>query len=79
MEIRSKTHAGNDQAGSDQAGNDQAGLSAQVRPAWRATPARDIVAALLLTLAAAILIGAATTTRSDAPHDKRIEAAAGSN
>ena len=43
-------------------------------------PARDIVAALLLTLAAAILIGVAATSRPvipAAPDAPRVEAAAG--
>ena len=68
MQIRTKSYSG----------SDHSDLAEQVRPARRAIPARDIVAALLLTLAAAVLIGAATTTRSEAPEDKRIEAAAGS-
>ena len=46
------------------------------RPARLPTPARDIIAALLLTLAAAILIGAAATSRHG-PDGTRIEAAAG--
>ena len=54
------------------------------RPARLPTPARDIIAALLLTLAAAILIGAAATSRTGnqqggqfGPDSPRIEAAAG--
>ena len=46
------------------------------RPARLPVPARDILAAALLTVAAAILIGAAFTGRP-APDTSRLEAAAG--
>ena len=46
------------------------------RPLRLPVPARDIVAAALLTLAAAVFIGAAFTARP-APESPRIEAAAG--
>ena len=61
MPLRSKSELDDDLAG---------------RPPRLPVPARDIVAAALLTVAAAVLIGAAFTARP-APEAPRIEAAAG--